>query len=255
MPLDPDWPAQRLQQLCDEAQPAAVVWAAHACPGGHGRPPISGWPLVQLPGLAELLRQTDEAQVDAQPAAAQQQQQQQQAEVHQAQAHQQARKQQPQPSPACYLLYTSGSTGRPLGVLGTQAGVLNRCRWMEAAHPFQVGACWEKMGQGCQAKGSCRLPVCFGLGAGGGGGKRLVPTSICCLFPAPHPQPGDCVGFKTAPAFVDAVWEVFGPLLAGVPLVAVPHAAGRDAAQVRCRPLCLHVAEGVGARHNSNSAV
>ncbi|PRW56561.1 non-ribosomal peptide synthetase [Chlorella sorokiniana] len=133
MPLDPDWPPHRLQQLCDEAHPAAVLWAAAGCPGGHGPPAISGWPLVQMPGMAELL------QADA------------------------------------------GSTGHPLGVLGTQAGVLNRCRWMERAYPFQAG------------------------------GR---------------------VAFKTAPAFVDSVWEVFGPLLAGVPLVALPRSVGRDPAQL-----------------------
>lgn len=40
------------------------------------------------------------------------------------------------------------------------------------------------------------------------------------------------MAFKTAPAFVDSVWEMFGPLLAGLPLVAVPRSAGRDPAQV-----------------------
>ena len=123
MTLDPDWPPQRLQQLCDEAQPAAVLWAAAACPGGHGQPCITGWPLVQLSGLGKLL-QEEGAAADGDQDAAQQQPQ-----------------QGPQPTPpsdVCYLLYTSGSTGRPLGVLGTQAGVLNRCRWMERVQPFQV---------------------------------------------------------------------------------------------------------------------
>lgn len=63
------------------------------------------------------------------------------------------------------------------------------------------------------------------------------------------PQAGDCVAFKTAPAFVDSVWEVFGPLLAGVPLVAVPRSVGRDPGEVGgvvecvswadCRPWCV----------------
>lgn len=40
------------------------------------------------------------------------------------------------------------------------------------------------------------------------------------------------MAFKTSPCFVDSVWEVFGPLLAGVPLVTVPPAVMRDSAQV-----------------------
>ena len=34
------------------------------------------------------------------------------------------------------------------------------------------------------------------------------------------------MAFRTAPAFVDSIWELFGPLLAGV-----PQAASRDPAQ------------------------
>lgn len=81
-------------------------------------------------------------------------------------------------------------------------------------------------------------------------------SSVPCYQPRPTPdlaaatpQAGDCVAFKTAPAFVDSVWEVFGPLLAGVPLVAVPRAVGRDPGQVggvveclswaNCRPSCV----------------
>ena len=39
------------------------------------------------------------------------------------------------------------------------------------------------------------------------------------------------MAFRTAPAFVDSIWELFGPLLAGVPLGALPPAASRDPAQ------------------------
>ena len=44
-------------------------------------------------------------------------------------------------------------------------------------------------------------------------------------------QLGDRVAFKTSPCFVDSIWELFGPLLAGVPLVVVPQAAWGDLAQ------------------------
>jgi hypothetical protein len=42
------------------------------------------------------------------------------------------------------------------------------------------------------------------------------------------------VAFKTSPCFVDSVWEVFAPLLAGATLVVVPHSVMRDAQQVGC---------------------
>lgn len=53
-----------------------------------------------------------------------------------------------------------------------------------------------------------------------------------CLAPPAGVQEGDRVAFKTSPCFVDSLWEVFGPLLAGVPLVAVPQAVMKDPAQV-----------------------
>lgn len=36
-----------------------------------------------------------------------------------------------------YVIYTSGSTGQPKGVLGTEAGMLNRLRWMWERYPFR----------------------------------------------------------------------------------------------------------------------
>jgi amino acid adenylation domain-containing protein len=43
-------------------------------------------------------------------------------------------------------------------------------------------------------------------------------------------QPGEVMCQKTAIGFVDVVWEIFGPLLAGVPQVIVPDATVRDPA-------------------------
>lgn len=39
---------------------------------------------------------------------------------------------------------------------------------------------------------------------------------------------GDVVCFHTAPTFVDSIWQVFGPLLGGVPLLVLPPSASHD---------------------------
>ncbi|MFI9722925.1 amino acid adenylation domain-containing protein [Streptomyces sp. NPDC052396] len=50
---------------------------------------------------------------------------------------------------------------------------------------------------------------------------------------AAHPfAAGDVAVARTAPGFVDAVWELFGPLSAGVPLVLLPADEARDPAQL-----------------------
>jgi amino acid adenylation domain-containing protein len=41
-------------------------------------------------------------------------------------------------------------------------------------------------------------------------------------------EPGEVACQKTAVGFVDAIWEIFGPLLAGVPLVILPDSAVKD---------------------------
>ena len=42
-------------------------------------------------------------------------------------------------------------------------------------------------------------------------------------------RPGEVLCQRTALSFVDSIWEIFGPLLAGVPLVIVPDCVARDA--------------------------
>lgn len=146
MPLDPGWPPCRLQAVCAEARPALIIWAEESAAGGHGQPAVAGVPLLRLPDVTHL----------AQQAAALQQQTRQAAGVAPALPSELSPLGVPHlscssgsggsdgggpaagPPECCYVLYTSGSTGRPLGVRGTEAGVLNRCRWLEGALPFQV---------------------------------------------------------------------------------------------------------------------
>ena len=58
------------------------------------------------------------------------------------------------------------------------------------------------------------------------------------------------MALKTSPAFVDSVWELFGPLLARVPLVAVPPTVARDPAQASVAGPALR---GLHAGQNASS--
>jgi len=78
------------------------------------------------------------------------------------------------PLPWCYVMFTSGSTGSPLGVLGTEQGILNRCRWMARQEVLEH--------------------------EGGAGINPLIHV-------------GDRVAVKTSVGFVDSIWEAFAPLL------------------------------------------
>jgi non-ribosomal peptide synthetase component F len=130
MPLDPSWPAHRLQQVCTAARPTALVWSAvEACCGGRGCPEVTGVTLLELPPLAGLLQHTLPRGRHLEPGTSLAQQQALGHARGDGLEHEQA---------CCYILFTSGSTGRPLGVRGTEAGIINRCRWMQEACPFQV---------------------------------------------------------------------------------------------------------------------
>jgi amino acid adenylation domain-containing protein len=54
-----------------------------------------------------------------------------------------------EPGDPAYVLYTSGSTGRPKGVRGTHRGAINRFQWMWERYPFQTGeVCCQKTNLG-----------------------------------------------------------------------------------------------------------
>lgn len=81
------------------------------------------------------------------------------------------------PDSGFYIVYTSGSTGVPKGVLGHHRGAINRFNWMWKQYPFS-------------------------------------PDEICCQ--------------KTTLNFVDAVWEIWGPLLQGIPLLLISEESFSD---------------------------
>lgn len=59
------------------------------------------------------------------------------------------------------------------------------------------------------------------------------------------------MAFKTAPCFVDSIWEVFGPLLAGVPLLVVPQATSRRPAEVSHRGVLAAPGAAAGWRRKA----
>ncbi|GGM15614.1 hypothetical protein GCM10010129_69800 [Streptomyces fumigatiscleroticus] len=104
LPLDPDYPAQRLAYMLGDAAPVcAVTDRADRLPDG------TGTPLVVLDGLDLSDRPwTDPARALT-------------------------------PAHPAYVIYTSGSTGRPKGVVVPHRAIDNRLRWMQHAYGLTAG--------------------------------------------------------------------------------------------------------------------
>ena len=103
VPLDPDYPADRLAFMLDDAAPAVLLTQA-ALAGRFGD--FTG-PVVLLgsdagPGAAS------DATTRPAPTAG--------------------------PADPAYMIYTSGSTGRPKGALNSHAAIVNRLLWMQDAY-------------------------------------------------------------------------------------------------------------------------
>ncbi|MGA5563326.1 amino acid adenylation domain-containing protein [Streptomyces platensis] len=101
LPLDPDYPAQRLTGMLDDAAPVCAVTDHPA-----RLPQGTGTPLVVLEGLdlsGHLPVDPGRALTPAHPA---------------------------------YVIYTSGSTGRPKGVVVSHGAIDNRLRWMQDTYPL-----------------------------------------------------------------------------------------------------------------------
>ncbi|WP_423392277.1 amino acid adenylation domain-containing protein [Burkholderia sp. LMG 21824] len=111
LPVDPDYPAERIAYLLRDARPAVAITQAHlreqveaALGDGAG---------TQLLTVADLLADetADETESDAAGATA---------AIHDAQL--------------AYLIYTSGSTGKPKGAGNTHGALANRIAWMQHAY-------------------------------------------------------------------------------------------------------------------------
>lgn len=203
LPLDPQWPAERLKHVLQSAQPdllvhsnstealAGVAGTCLPCKGADtnqdpqhiGTAGAQSLPESSPAGvlLCELLSFDTACRMGQQL-------------LLQRQATPQGPSRQDSPSPQLpaehhlqrYLpffcvLFTSGSTGKPVGVLCTEQGFLNRFEWMQQAH---------------------HQPLAH---------KGLVPL-----------QPGHVVAFKTAVMFVDHLWELLAPFLSGADMLLLP---------------------------------
>ncbi|MEV5597439.1 amino acid adenylation domain-containing protein [Streptomyces sp. NPDC052496] len=104
LPLDPDYPADRLAYMLDDARPVCVITDRDGRVPGDG--PV---PVVVLDGLG---LDAYSATVPPRPLT---------------------------PDHPAYVIYTSGSTGRPKGVVVSHRAIDNRLRWMQGQYGLEPG--------------------------------------------------------------------------------------------------------------------
>lgn len=106
VPLDPDYPADRLRLMLEDARPEVVLGRLSA-----GIAADEGTATVDISQAALL----DAAVPDVAPANA------------------------GRPDDLAYVIYTSGSTGGPKGIMVSHGAILSRFRWMWETFPFTPG--------------------------------------------------------------------------------------------------------------------
>lgn len=100
VPVDPDYPADRVAFMLDDAAAPVVLTNRAVAP----RLPAGAHRVVVLDTLAAVLAACPSTPPDDAIT----------------------------PDDAAYMIYTSGSTGRPKGAINTHRGIVNRLRWMQA---------------------------------------------------------------------------------------------------------------------------
>ncbi|SNT49256.1 non-ribosomal peptide synthetase [Rhodococcoides kyotonense] len=105
VPIDPDYPADRVEYIVDDARPAIVVRHLTA----ERTPPALNVPVLDLadPAVVAEIEDTDGDSV-----------------------RQDELERQTVPGEPAYLIYTSGTTGKPKGVVIDHRAVSNRVQWM-----------------------------------------------------------------------------------------------------------------------------
>ncbi|MGK5631899.1 non-ribosomal peptide synthetase, partial [Streptomyces sp. URMC 123] len=112
LPLDPDYPAERIAAIQRDARPALLVTTAATAPGLPTDDPARRLILDDEAVRADLTRRP----------------------AHKPEG------ERPTPLSPAYVIYTSGSTGAPKGVIGLHQGLVNRLAWFHARHPWHPDA-------------------------------------------------------------------------------------------------------------------
>src|ERR1700736_2733167 len=109
LPIDPDYPLERIAIMLEDARPSRLLSTAATAP--------------RLQEIARPHRVLDDPEVigrlQQQPAGNPRDQQ---------------RVRRLRPENPAYLIYTSGSTGKPKGALNTHAAIVNRLCWMQGQY-------------------------------------------------------------------------------------------------------------------------
>ncbi|MFE4800855.1 amino acid adenylation domain-containing protein, partial [Streptomyces sp. NPDC056708] len=112
LPLDPDYPEDRLGHMLEDARPVCLLTvAAHS-----GRLPHGTTQLVL--GHPDTRRALADPRTDR--------------------AGREEPVRTPAPTDPAYVIYTSGSTGRPKGVVVSHGAIMNRLRWMQSSYRLEA---------------------------------------------------------------------------------------------------------------------
>ena len=114
VPLDPDYPAERLTFMLADARPACLLTLRELSPVFHDVPVLC----LDDPATQDMLaRSADTNPTDGERTAPL------------------------LPHHPAYVIYTSGSTGKPKGAVVSHAAIVNRLEWMQATYRLTSGDC------------------------------------------------------------------------------------------------------------------
>lgn len=153
LPVDPDYPVERIAYMLEDAAPAVVITDNTVLPAlPHGLAPL----LLDTPQTAQTL-----AAMEAGPV-------------------RDAERLEPLlPAHPAYVIYTSGSTGRPKGVTVPHHGVVNWLQWMQAEY-----------GLGADDRVLQKTPACFDVSVREFFWPLVEGATLVVAKPEGHKDPG-----------------------------------------------------------------